>query len=250
MKRQVLLLSSSRPNRQAVYFSHARGAIENILKGVHRLLFIPYAAPGGATYSAYTGSIREAFSGVGLPQQVEGIEAYKDPVMAIREAEAVFIGGGNTFLLLKTLYDAELLTPLRQRVAEGMPYIGSSAGSNVAGLTINTSNDMAIVHPPSFDALGILPFNINPHYPLEESQLHSGESRAERIREFHSLPQNRQAVLALYERSMLHLEGHKMRLLGSTPAGQPAAWLFRQGEEEAVPYGVGGDLSGLLAETL
>ena len=132
MKRQVLLLSSSRPNRQAVYFSHARGAIENILKGVHRLLFIPYAAPGGATYSAYTGSIREAFAGVGLPQQVEGIEAYKDPVMAIREAEAVFIGGGNTFLLLKTLYDAELLTPLRQRVAEGMPYIGSSAGSNTA----------------------------------------------------------------------------------------------------------------------
>lgn len=250
MQRQLLLLSSSRPNRQASYFSHAQGPLNDILKGLKRLLFIPYAAPGGMAYADYTTSIREAFAAIGLPQQVEGIEAYKSPALAIRDAEAVFIGGGNTFLLLKTLYEMDLLEPLRRRVLDGMPYIGSSAGSNIAGLTINTSNDMAIVHPPSLNALGFLPFNINPHYPLKESELHSGESRAERIREFHALPQNRQPVLALYESSMLLLKDNQLNLLGSSSSDEPAAWLFRQGEEEAVPYGVGGDLSGLLAETL
>lgn len=246
MRRQLLLLSSSRPNRQAGYFSHAQGALNDILKGLKRLLFIPYASPGGIAYPDYTASIRDAFASAGLPQQVEGIEAFKNPALAIREAEAVFIGGGNTFLLLKTLYEMELLEPLRRRVLDGMPYIGSSAGSNVAGLAISTSNDMAIVHPPSLEALAFLPFNINPHYPLKESELHSGESRAERIREFHSLPQNRQPVLALYERSMLSLKGNTLKLLGNDSSDEPAAWLFRQGEAEPVPYGVGSDLSRLL----
>ena len=246
MNIKLLLLSSSRPNREAPYFSHSRAALEDMLDGIQKLLFIPFAAAGGQAHGAYTEMIRNAFAQLGLPQKVEGIEVYSDSRQAIRNAEAVFVGGGNTFLLLHTLYDLGLMEPLRDRALGGMPYLGSSAGSNLAGRTINTSNDMAIIHPPSLNALDLLPFNINPHYPLEESKYHSGESRAERIHEFHCLPQNTQPVLSLYESSLLYLKNNKLELRGDPSRSECAAWLFQQGAEVPTSYQAGSDLSFLL----
>jgi dipeptidase E len=155
--------------------------------------------------------------------ELTGIDQAADARSAVREAAALFIGGGNTFLLLRELYTAGLLEIIRQRVADGMPYMGASAGSNVAGLTIGTTNDMPIVMPPSLDSLGLVPFNINPHYvdPDPEST-HKGETRETRINEFHVL--NRQAVIGLREGAWLRAEADTVRLEGAT-----GARLFRQG---------------------
>lgn len=238
MNRHLLLLSSSKPRRNAAFLSHAYPLLKVFLGSKEQVLFIPYASPGGISHQAYTQLIQQAFAQLGLKQRVEGIESYNDPVKAIQQAEALFVGGGNSFLLLKTLYDKHLLDPMRERILGGLPYIGSSAGSNLMGPTLHTSNDMAIVHPPSLDALGILPFNINPHYPLEENKHHNGETRADRIREFHALPQNTQPILAMYEGSLLHLEEGKLQLIGQDDAAHPAAWLFRQGKDapEAISH--------------
>ena len=231
MNKSLLLISSSRPNRQAPYFSHAREWMEKILAGKNQLLFIPYAAPGGISHANYTQNIAKAFAENGLPQKVVGIESFHDPISAIQQAEAVFTGGGNTFLLLKTMYDKGLMKPLKDRIEAGMPYLGSSAGSNLAGQTINNSNDMPIIFPPSFDALGVIPFNINPHHPRKESEQHSGETRRERIQEYLALPQKVTPVISMYESSMLVMQNGKLTLEGIPHPEDPGAWLFEQGKE-------------------
>ncbi|MDR6736043.1 dipeptidase PepE [Sphingobacterium sp. 2149] len=187
------------------------------------LLFIPFARPSGISFDAYTAKVQEALTDRGVT--VTGLHQFPNMKKAIQDAKAIFIGGGNTFLLLKTLYELDLVQQLRLQVAKGIPYVGTSAGSNLTGLTIGTTNDMPIVYPPSFDALGFLPFNINPHYldPYPKST-HRGETRETRIKEFHQL--NTQPVIGLREGSWLHVNDGKIQLQGNL-----AALLFRPGLE-------------------
>lgn len=226
--RNLLLISSSAKSKGEAMLTHARAQIIDLLQDRKELLFIPYSRPDGIRFEAYTEKIREAFASLELPYKVLGIESFANPRTAIETAEAVFVGGGNTFLLLRTLYKHEMMQTLRNRAEQGMPYMGSSAGSNIAGLTINTTNDMPIVMPPSMNALGLVPFNINPHYPRQHDTLHNGETRDQRIHEFHHVVENDQAVLALREDSMLRIQGDKINLVS---ADNSTARLFRQGQD-------------------
>jgi len=159
--RRILLLSTSTVHGSG-FLEYCLQEIADHFQGCGSILFVPYASPGGMSYDDYTDLVARRFATIDL--NVEGIHSRPDPGLAVREADGLFIGGGNTFLLLRELYRLDLLGPIASSVDEGTPYMGSSAGSNVAGLTIGTTNDMPIVHPPSFDALGLVPFNLNPHY--------------------------------------------------------------------------------------
>ena len=184
------------------------------------MLFVPFALHDRDKYAAQA---RERFAQMGY--DLTSIHTSNEPAQAVRETEAVFIGGGNTFRLLKALYDDDLLDPIRERVRAGMPYIGSSAGSNVAAPTIRTTNDMPIVQPPSFDALGLVPFQINPHYlDADPNSTHKGETREERLIQF--LEENETPVVGLREGAMLRIENGKTLLKGST-----GARIFRRGHE-------------------
>ena len=222
MSRNLLLISTSTTHGTG-YLEHAEEEIKKLLTGKSSILFIPYARPNGISHADYTAKAREAFEKWGI--SVTGIHEYENPVKAVQDAEAVFIGGGNTFLLLKQLYANKIVEPLQIRVRKGMPYIGTSAGTNVAGKTIGTTNDMPIVHPKTLDALALVPFNLNPHYldPIPDST-HMGESRETRILEFHG--HNRQPVVGLREGSMLRIEGDKIKLLGPLTAR-----VFLQGQK-------------------
>lgn len=183
--------------------------------GSTKLLFIPFARPSGLTFDDYTELPRKAFEKVGM--KVRGLHEFSDMQDAILSAEGIFVGGGNSFLLLKTLYDFELMESLRAAVERGVPFMGSSAGSNIAGMTIGTTNDMPIIQPPTFEALGFLPFNINPHYlDPDPNSTHKGETRETRINEFHVF--NEIDVLGLREGSWLRVEGGKIKLQGGLSA--------------------------------
>jgi dipeptidase E len=205
---------------------HLKSAVLDFFAGIRTLTFIPYARPGGISWEAYTQEVQSWFKKLSAGPSVAGIQDWDDPVTAVEEAEAVFIGGGNTFVLLKTLYEYGLIGVLREEVEAGMPYMGSSAGTNVAGLSIRTSNDMPIVFPPSFDSIGLVPFNLNPHYPAGEGKAagHMGESRDDRIKEFIAF--NDYPVLALREDQGLLVEEDQWEILGSSQAR-----IFRPGGE-------------------
>jgi dipeptidase E len=209
--RDVLLLSTSTVHGSR-FLEYAEGDIRSFFPDGATVLFAPFARPGGITHDGYTELVRTRFRDMGLG--LAGLHEFADPVAAVTEAEGVFVGGGNTFVLLRALYEAELLAPLRERALAGMPYMGSSAGSNLAGLTIGTTNDMPVVEPASFRALELVPFNINPHYldPASGST-HMGETRETRIGEFHHF--NTQPVLGLREGAMLRVAGDAARVLGS-----------------------------------
>lgn len=203
------------------------------------MLFIPYASTKPNSYDEYTEKVRKPLAEFGF--ETVGIHESNDPVVSIANASAIFIGGGNTFHLLKTLYDKKLVEPIRSRVLEqGVPYIGSSAGTNVATLSIQTTNDMPIVLPPTFYALQLVEFNINPHYldPIMNDK-HRGETREERIKEFHHV--NSAPVLGLREGSAALVDGDKMTLIGHTNAR-----LFRRSEEPQ-EFEPNSDLSFLLS---
>ncbi len=208
---RILLLSTSTVFG-GQYLDYAQEEVREFFGAARRLLFVPFALHD---HAAYSGRVRQFFEPLGLP--VESLHAASDPVEAVREAEALFIGGGNTFRLLRALYDRNLLGVIRERVAAGLPYMGSSAGSNVAGPTIRTTNDMPIVEPPSFEALGLVPFQINPHYldPDPHSR-HMGETREERILQF--LEENETPVIGLREGAWLRLEQGKCALKGAAGA--------------------------------
>ena len=221
-----LLLISNSTLHGSGYLDHAAGEISDFLGNVKRVLFVPFALHDR---DAYARQARDRFAQMGY--ELNSIHASTDPAQAIREHDAIFIGGGNTFRLLQTLYDHNLLDPIRERVRAGMPYIGSSAGSNVAAPTIRTTNDMPIVQPPSFAALGLVSFQINPHYlDPDPASTHKGETREERIIQF--LEENDPPVVGLREGAMLRIENGRIQLRGST-----GARIFRRGVEplEIVP---------------
>lgn len=204
------------------------------------LLFIPYAL---GDHDGYIRLIKER--GLNAGYELNAIHHHADPVAAVHAAEGIFIGGGNTFRLLAELYHRGLVEAIRQRVRAGLPYLGISAGSNVAGPTIKTTNDMPIVQPPSLDALGLVPFQINPHYfqgriflqEGETYQEHFSETRDERIREFHEL--NNTPVVGLWEGGLLQVDDSAVRLTGAR------ARVFRKGQEP-VDVEPGQPLLGLL----
>ena len=211
MTKRILLISNSTLYGSG-YLDHAEAEIRSFLGDLKRVLFVPFALYDRDKY-AETAQRRFAQMGYEL-SSIHNAVNLKD---AIEETDAVFIGGGNTFRLLKALYDFDLLGPIRERVQNGMPYIGSSAGSNVAAPTIRTTNDMPIVQPPSFDALGLVSFQINPHYiDPDPNSKHMGETREERIVQF--LEENDTPVVGLREGAMLRMEHGKIILRGSTGA--------------------------------
>jgi len=231
--RRLLLISTSTVHGTQ-YLEHAREELRLLLAGCDRVLFVPFALKDRDAYAA---KARAAFGEMGFG--LDSLHEAADPHAAVAEAEGVFVGGGNTFRLLDMLYRLDLLPILRERVAAGMPYSGASAGANLAGPTIRTTNDMPIVQPPSFDALGLVRFQINPHYlDPDPSSTHMGETRETRIREFHE--ENAPPVIGLREGALLRVDGAHVTLLG-----RAGARVFRRGEEpvEAVP---GAALEGLL----
>lgn len=236
MSRNLLLVSSSKCHPSG-YLDHCAEQAAELFTAVTEIIFVPYARPGGMTHDAYTAVARERFAAMKIA--VRGLHEFDDPAAAIEESQGMFIGGGNTFVLLKQLYDDGVIELVRRRLQSGTPYLGTSAGSNVAGLTIGSSNDMPIVHPPSFDAFGVVPFNINPHYPRAAADpTHMGETRDDRIKEFHIF--NSQPVVSIREDSMLRVVGETMTLIGETDG-----YVFRTGKERET-VAAGSDLSELL----
>jgi dipeptidase E len=233
MKRLLLLSNST--NHGAGYLDHAIDAITSFLGPVRRVLFVPFAL---RDWTGYTAKARERLERAGI--EVKGATADGHALATVEEAEAVFVGGGNTFRLLDRLQRSGLLEVLRRRVAAGMPYLGASAGTNIAAPTIKTTNDMPIVQPAGFSALGLVPFQINPHYiDADPSSRHMGETREERLRQFHEVADT--PVLGLREGGWLTVDGDTMLLRGST-----AARLFVRGEAaREIPPAT--DLSFLLA---
>jgi dipeptidase E len=215
-----LLLISTSTVHGTQYLEHAFGPLEDFLGSVRRVLFIPYALQDRAGYAA---KARAAFASIGCG--LDSIHEASSPGDAVERAEAVFTGGGNTFRLLKALYEADLMAVLRRRVGEGMRYAGASAGSNLACPTIKTTNDMPIVEPPTFEALGLVPFQINPHYlDPDPGSTHMGETRETRIREFHE--ENETPVVGLREGAILRVDGGAVTLQGIA-----GARIFRRGKD-------------------
>lgn len=232
--RRLLLLSNSTQHGQG-YLDHAIEAITGFLAGHRRLLFVPFALHDRAGYAE---KFRARMAAAGL--EVDALAGDGADPRRIEAAEAVFVGGGNTFRLLDTLQRQRLLPLLRERALAGMPYLGASAGINLAGPTIRTTNDMPIVEPVSFEALGLVPFQINPHYlDPDPASTHMGETREQRLTEF--LEDNDRVVVGLREGGWIQVEGGSGRL-----GGLRGARIFRRGTppEERAP---GDALDDLLA---
>ena len=215
MKTKKLLLISNSTLHGSGYLDHCAGEIKKFLGEIENVLFIPYARPSGMTHEEYTKIARERFKKMGY--NLSGIHEYDNPRDAVKSAESIFIGGGNTFVLIDGLYKNNLIDIIRKRVNEGIPYIGTSAGSNVACKSIKTTNDMPIIYPPSFEGLNLVSFNINPHYiDPDPNSKHMGETRETRIKEFHFY--NDTKVVGLREGAILLINNKKMTLKGSTGA--------------------------------
>ncbi len=215
--RRLLLLSNS-TNHGGRYLDHAMPAIRAFLAGSRRLAFVPFAL---RDREGYTARVRARFAAEGV--EVLEVTPDRNGQLTVEQAEAVFVGGGNTFRLLDQLHRSGLLEALRRRAFEGLPYLGASAGTNVAAPTLKTTNDMPIVQPVGFDALGLVPFQINPHYvDPDPSSTHMGETREERIREFHE--ENEAAVIGLREGTWLEVQGGSGWLRGPRNAR-----VFRRG---------------------
>ncbi|WP_158210002.1 dipeptidase PepE [Myroides phaeus] len=218
-----IIIASTSTVYNSDYLAYLLPTLEEHFKHTNTILFIPYARPSGISHDDYTAKAKEAFKNIG--KDVKGIHEFEDPIQAVKEAKGIFTGGGNTFLLVKQLYRTETITAIQNAVNNGTPYLGCSAGSNICGLTMETTNDMPITYPPSFKTFGFVPFNINPHYldPIEGST-HMGETRETRINEFHTL--NTQPVVGLREGSWIEVKGDSFVLKGTLTAR-----IFEQGKE-------------------
>lgn len=231
-----LIIASTSTLHGGGYLEYIMPTLQTFFKDCRSLLFIPYARPGGISHDDYTNRVRAAFAQIDL--KVNGLHEFDNPIEAIQKAEAIFTGGGNTFLLVTQLYKHKVMDVLADTVKNGTPYLGSSAGSNITGLSMQTTNDMPIIYPPSFQTLGLIPFNLNPHYLDADLQSkHMGETRETRIKEFHQF--NSVPVLGLREGSWLEVLGDRITLKGDLKAR-----LFRQNREPE-ELDAGSDLSGL-----
>ena len=212
--RNIIIASTSTVHGSG-YLEYLLDHLETYFKDPKNILFIPYARPGGISHNAYTRTVETAFAKIN--KTVTGLHTFENPTEAIKQAEAIFVGGGNTFVLINQLYKNNLIGVLKAAINNGTPYLGTSAGSNICGLTIKNTNDMPIIYPPSFNALGLVPFNINPHYldPITGST-HMGETRETRIKEFHNF--NTNPVVGLREGSWLEVSGDEIILKGTLPA--------------------------------
>jgi dipeptidase E len=217
--KQLLLISNSTLYGGG-YLDHAEKEIRDFVVGRTRVLFVPYAVHERREYTA---KAQERFREMGL--LLSSIHDVSNLPRAVDEAEVIFVGGGNTFRLLKGLHDHDLLGPIRRKVAAGVPYIGSSAGSIVACPTLKTTKDMPVVQPSSFEALGLVPFQISPHYlDPDPSSTHMGETQEERIMQF--LEENKETVIGLREGSILRVQEGAVVL-----KGPKTARIFRRGEK-------------------
>jgi dipeptidase E len=230
---RLLLISNSTVHGSG-YLDHVEAEIRHFVGNRTRIAFIPFAL---RDRRAYTATAQSRFRKMGF--SLTSVHDVSNMSRALDEADVIFVGGGNTFRLLRGLYDHGLLGPIRRRVAAGMPYVGSSAGSIVACPSLKTTKDMPVVQPPSFEALRLVWFQISPHYlDPDPGSTHMGETQEERIKQF--LEENEEAVIGLREGSFLRVEDGLVRLKGAL-----SARIFRRGEEplEAAP---GSDLGGLL----
>lgn len=217
-----MIIASTSTIHGGNYLEYLLPTLEIHFGACAEILFIPYARPSGISHDDYTNTVRSAFAKIN--KAVRGLHEFENPIEAIQKAQGIFTGGGNTFLLVTQLYQNKVMEVLAKVVENGAPYLGSSAGSNITGLTIQTTNDMPIIYPPSFKTLGLLPFNLNPHYLDADLQSkHMGETRETRIKEFHAF--NHAPVLGLREGSWLEVNGSTILLKGNLTAR-----LFRQNQ--------------------
>jgi dipeptidase E len=217
-----IIIASTSTLHGGDYLDYLLPELQLHFKDCKTILFIPYARPGGISHDEYTAKVALAFAKINIA--VKGIHEFKNPASAIQDAEGIFTGGGNTFLLVSQLYKNNIMAVLAETVKNRTPYLGTSAGSNICGLTMQTTNDMPIIYPPSFQTLGLIPFNLNPHYlDADKQSTHMGETRETRIQEFHAF--NTVPILGLREGSWLDVKGEKITLKGDL-----SARLFRQNQ--------------------
>jgi dipeptidase E len=237
--KNLLLISSSRAG-QTPYLEHAKKMIEDHLGGIKDILFIPYA---GVTvnYDDYTDKVQSALTSLNI--KVTGIHQCNDALSAINNAKAIVIGGGNTFHLLHQLYENNLLSAINEKVNLGVPYIGWSAGSNVAGTSICTTNDMPIIEPKSFKALNLVPFQLNPHYTDFNPPGHNGETREQRLAEFMVINPE-MPIVGIVEGSALKLVNDKLSLIAYEKIENTNGFLFEGGKKGTIA--IRDDISHLL----
>lgn len=220
-----VLLASTSTIFGGKYLEYIKNEIAELFTGVDEIIFVPFARPGGISHDEYTQIAKNFFLQLNI--NVKGLHEFENKTEAINSANGYFTGGGNTFLLVKSLHDENLMQVLAQNVKSGKPYLGTSAGSNIGGMNMKTTNDMPIVYPPSFDCMGLVPFNLNPHYldPIPGIK-HNGETRETRIKEF--LTQNEIKVIGLREGNWIRRLGDKI-----TTEGTELTRVFEKGKE---PY--------------
>lgn len=220
-----VLLASTSTLFGGNYLEYLTEEIQNLFSGIDEILFIPFARPGGISHEEYTSKAAEFFSKIHI--NVRGLHEFEDKIEAVNSAKGYFTGGGNTFLLVKTLHEENLMNAIKKNVESGKPYLGSSAGSNIGGINMKTTNDMPIVYPPSFECMNLVPFNLNPHYLDPNPDLkHNGETRETRIKEF--LTQNDLKVVGLREGNWIRRIQDKI-----TVEGEQLTRIFEKGKE---PY--------------
>lgn len=194
------------------YLEYLETEIRSLFAECSEVIFIPFARPGGISHDDYTRKVADFFEKRGI--SVRGLHSFENKIEAINSAQGFFTGGGNTFLLVKMLHEMKLMDILKKNIEAGKPYLGCSAGSNIGGMNMKTTNDMPIVYPPSFDCMGLVPFNINPHYLDPNPELkHNGETRETRIKEF--LTQNKTRVVGLREGNWIRRKGNEITVEGS-----------------------------------
>lgn len=220
-----ILLASTSTLFGEEYLAYLLPELKSFFEGISEIVFIPFARPGGISHDEYTEKVSAVFHSLDI--EVAGLHTFTDPVKAIRQAEGLFTGGGNTFLLVQQLHQLNLMEDLKMAVESGTRYLGTSAGSNIGGLNMKNTNDMPIVYPSDFTTMGLVPFNINAHYlDPDPNSTHNGETRETRIKEFHVF--NETPVVGLREGSWVRVQGEEV-----TTAGNKPSRIFRQGMD---PY--------------